>query len=141
MTRPYIPQTLRQKVAEDAMHRCGYCLTIQEFTAMPMQIEHIIPISSGGNSSEDNLWLSCPVCNGHKATKTSAIDPVSNREVPLFHPRRQTWEDHFEWSEDGIEIVGRTDIGRATVQALQVNNPNFLRARKRWVLAGWHPPK
>ena len=106
-----------------------------------MQIEHIIPISSGGDSSEDNLWLSCPFCNGHKATKTSAVDPASNREVPLFHPRRQTWKDHFEWSEDGIEILGRTDIGRATVQALKMNNSNFLRARKRWVLAGWHPPE
>ena len=111
MARPYISRDLRRKVAEDAGHRCGYCLTPQSFTAMPMHVEHIIPISKMGSSDEDNLWLSCPLCSGHKSDKTSAIDPEAGEHAPLFNPRVQVWHDHFRWSEDGIEIVGLTPMG------------------------------
>jgi len=30
---------------------------------------------------------------------------------------------------------------RATVEALQMNNPTVVRARRRWASAGWHPPE
>lgn len=138
--RPHLPEILRRKVAETAEYRCGYCLTVQEFTAMPMQIEHIIPIAAGGTSIEENLWLACPLCNGYKGSQVHAIDPITTERVPLFNPRRQRWLDHFYWSTDGTEIIGQTAIGRATVVALKLNNEFLTRARRRWVLAGWHPP-
>ncbi|MCB8942140.1 MAG: HNH endonuclease [Ardenticatenaceae bacterium] len=140
MARVHIPDTIRQQIAEEAKHRCGYCLTIQEYTAMPMHIEHIIPIDAGGETIADNLWLACPLCNGHKATKIEGIDSLTGQIVPLFNPRHQQWIEHFRWSADGSEIIGQTAIGRATVIALQLNNDHFVRARRRWVLAGWHPP-
>jgi hypothetical protein len=34
--------------------------------------------------------------------------------VPLFNPRTQAWNDHFELA-NGVEISGRTATGRATV--------------------------
>lgn len=108
---------------------------------MPMHIEHIIPIAAGGETVEENLWLACPLCNGHKATKTENIDPETSQLVPLFNPRQEIWTDHFRWSANGIEIIGTTPIGRATVHALNLNNERFAQARRRWVLAGWHPPK
>ncbi|RLT34340.1 MAG: HNH endonuclease, partial [Chloroflexi bacterium] len=30
--------------------------------------------------------------------------------------------------------------GRATVEALQMNNQTVVKARRRWVIGGWHPP-
>jgi len=39
------------------------------------------------------------------------IDPQSKEEVPLFHPRKQKWQEHFRWREDGIYINGLTAIG------------------------------
>ncbi len=141
MSSVYIPESVRQQIAEDARHRCGYCLTAQEYTAMPMHIEHIIPLDAGGETVEDNLWLACPLCNGHKATKIESTDPETGQIVSLFNPRHQKWEDHFQWSVDGIEIVGRTPVGRATIIALHLNNEYLIRARRRWVLAGWHPPQ
>ncbi len=140
MARPYIPQTLREKVAAEASHRCGYCLTPQSYTAMPMHVEHIVPYAAGGSSTQDNLWLACPLCNGHKATKTHATDPESGERVPLFNPRHQSWPEHFGWSEDGTLVVGQSVCGRATVVALHLNNEYLVRARRRWVIAGWHPP-
>lgn len=138
--RPHISDTLREKVAATAQHRCGYCLTSQEYTAMPMHIEHIIPLAAGGNSEEDNLWLACPLCNGYKGVQTHFADPETGVNTQIFNPRQQKWQDHFRWSEDGLQIIGKTACGRATVIALKLNNSFLFRARRRWVMAGWHPP-
>ena len=105
-----------------------------------MHIEHILPLAAGGSSADDNLWLACPLCNGFKGTQTHFVDPESGQQVALFHPRRQTWGEHFVWSDDGVKIVGRTACGRATVLALQLNNDYLIQARHRWVMVGWHPP-
>lgn len=140
MARSYISRALRKKIAAEARHRCGYCLTPQLFTAMPMEVEHIMPIAAGGASTEDNLWLACSLCNGYKRTQTHGADPLTGERVPFFNPRQQIWSEHFRWSEDGIQIVGQTACGRATVIALKLNNPYFIQARHRWVAAGWHPP-
>src|SRR5262245_36411990 len=48
-----------------------------------------------------------------KEARRSAVDPDTGRRVPLFHPRRQRWSDHFRW--EGFTIVGLTPTGRATV--------------------------
>ena len=112
MARVYIVESLRRKVEEDARSRCGYCLTSQEFTAMPLHLEHIIPIAAGGKTIEENLWLACPLCNGHKSTKTAGVDPETAQSVTLFNPRRQNWQIHFEWSTDGVKINGLTPVGR-----------------------------
>lgn len=140
MARVRITKTLRQKVAIQAGNRCGYCLTPQSFTAMPMHVEHIVPLAKGGSTDEDNLWLACPLCNGHKGAQTQAVDPLTGISSLLFNPRLQGWGDHFEWSADGFMIVGKSVCGRATVVALQLNNGFLVSARRRWVMAGWHPP-
>ena len=108
---------------------------------MPLHLEHIVPIASVGPSTEENLWLACPLCNGHKGVRTHSADPASGEEVPLFNPRRQVWSEHFRWSDDGTLILGSTAIGRATVEALKLNNEYLMQARARWVAAGWHPPR
>lgn len=105
-----------------------------------MHVEHIIPLAAGGNSDEENLWLACPLCNGFKGSQIHAVDPETGEIAPLFNPRRQNWHDHFEWRADGVEIQGVTPTGRATVGALKLNNEILTQARRRWVLAGWHPP-
>lgn len=107
-----------------------------------MTIDHIMPKSKGGALlDEGNLCLACERCNVYKSNQTHARDPQTGRRVPLFHPRRQRWARHFRWSEDGAHIVGLTACGRATVDALQMNHPEIVRARRNWVAVGWHPPK
>ena len=140
MARLRVSKALRQRITGQAGHRCGYCLTPQSFTAMPMHVEHIIPLAVGGSSTEDNLWLACPLCNGYKGIQTHVVDTDTGESVPLFNPRQHTWGDHFTWSEDGTQIVGKSACGRATVVALRLNNEFLLHARRRWVMAGWHPP-
>jgi hypothetical protein len=141
MPREYLPVEIVRRVREAARHRCGYCLSPQRLVMARLEIEHIIPQARGGPDEESNLWLNCPLCNRYKGDRTDAVDPETGAVVPLFHPRRQRWSDHFGWSEDGLRIFGRTPVGRATVVALHLDNdPDALIVRSYWVLAGWHPP-
>src|SRR5581483_794962 len=55
---------------------------------------------------------------GHRCDKgpnLSSIDPISNEIVPLFHPRRQQWDEHFTW--DGARLIAKTPAGRATLRS------------------------
>jgi len=135
-----VPQSLRELVAAEAGYRCGYCLTDQRVSGAQMHIEHLSPRARGGGSEQSNLWLSCAWCNSYKGTLTDELDPDTGRLVALFNPRTQRWSKHFAWSEDGTRILGLTPSGRATVDALRLNNPYILPARRLWVVAGWHPP-
>jgi hypothetical protein len=147
MPRPYIPVEIENRVREAAKNRCGYCLSPQALVMARLEIEHIIPRAAFSvhdllADDESNLWLACPICNGHKSDKISGVDPDTGEAVPLFNPRVQKWSEHFRWSEDGIQIVGITPIGRATVIALHLSDdPEALRVRANWVSVGWHPPK
>lgn len=105
-----------------------------------LEIEHIVPKAAGGSSDESNLWLACPLCNCFKASQTQCADLRTGRVVDLYHPRKQSWGDHFRWSRDGTRIIGRTPCGRATVVALQLNNFTAVTVRRCWVNAGWYPP-
>jgi len=140
MTRFTITPELRRQVSADAQYRCGYCHTSQHIIGGPMVIDHIIPLSRGGLTVRENLWLACRRCNEFKGVHTEAVDPQTGLTVPLFNPRTQSWSVHFAWSRDGTEIIGLTAVGRATVIALRLNNPEIVGARALWAQAGWHPP-
>jgi hypothetical protein len=141
VTRRAIPAEIDRRVRESARHRCGYCLSPQRLVMARLEVEHIIPLAKGGTDEETNLWLACPICNGHKSDKIAAVDPETGVLTPLFNPRAQLWADHFVWSDDGIQIIGTTPTGRVTVAALHLSDdPDALEVRSYWVLAGWHPP-
>ena len=140
--RRVIPSSVDRHIRAAAKNRCGYCLSPQHLVMARLEIEHIIPLAQGGTDEESNLWLACPICNGHKSDKISAVDPDTNATVPLFNPRTDSWWEHFAWADDGLQIVGRTSIGRATIIALHLSDDSdALAVRSYWVLAGWHPPE
>jgi hypothetical protein len=130
----------RDQIASVAQYRCEYCQTAQDISGAQMHIEHIIPLSRGGNTDASNLCLACAWCNSYKWAHTHGFDPETRTEVLLFNPRTQHWYDHFRWSEDGTYIIGLTAIGRVTVEILKMNNAYIVPARRYWVEAGWHPP-
>jgi hypothetical protein len=88
-----------------------------------------------------NLCLCCRTCNGHKGQITTARDPATGRTAKLFHPRRQKWPEHFQWGADGARILGLTATGRATIEALQMNNDLIVNLRSLWVVLRLHPAK
>ncbi|MCL4267878.1 MAG: HNH endonuclease [Anaerolineae bacterium] len=131
---------LRPTLAVAANHRCGYCQTQEVVSGIPLTVEHLLPRAQGGKDEEENLWLSCRLCNEAKSGQTQAPDPQTGQIVPLFNPRTQQWSVHFAWSEDGTIILGLTPHGRATVYALDLNSEFRVRSRVLWVEIGKHPP-
>jgi len=135
------PQEWRERLAEQARNRCGYCLTQEVVSGVHLTLEHVIPQSKGGQTDDSNLWLSCRLCNESKGVLTEFTDLQSGSLVPLFNPCTQIWPEHFTWDETGTRIVGLTSTGRATIDALDLNSEFRVRARAIWVEADWHPPK
>jgi hypothetical protein len=136
----YVSTKLRQKIAEQAKNRCGYCLGEQRYIFAPLEIDHLLPTAKGGTDDEENLWLACPLYNAYKGTQTHGVDPITKRKVSLFNTRKQGWKRHFK-IVNGVKIEGKTAIGRATVIALQMNNRLAITVRQNWLIAGWYPPK
>jgi HNH endonuclease len=108
---------------------------------MPLDIDHLVPEALGGLTVRENLWLACGRCNDFKGDRSDAIDPRTGQRVALFNPRTQAWAEHFGWSVDGTHIQGRTPTGRATVEALRLNNDFIVIARQFWIEADRWPPR
>lgn len=87
-----------------------------------------------------NLALACYRCNEFKGARLHAPDPKTGEEVPLFNPCTQDWHKHFAWDAEGLRIVGRTAVGRATATALRLNDDWLVYARRIWMRVGLHPP-
>ncbi|QTA77866.1 HNH endonuclease domain-containing protein [Desulfonema limicola] len=135
-----INSELRTLLEKRDKRRCLYCLTTEDNCGLRMHVDHIIPVSVGGNTIPENLCLACFSCNVYKSAKQVWKDPLTQEIVTLFHPLKQNWIEHFTWDETKTKITGLSSCGRATIEALKMNNSTVVNARKRWVSAGWHPP-
>lgn len=90
-------QSLVEQVWRRANGVCEYCLVPQRFDLLTFQIDHVIARKHHGTDDSDNLALACFACNNHKGANIAGIDQDRGDVVRLFHPRRDAWEQHFEW--------------------------------------------
>jgi hypothetical protein len=94
---------------------------LQSFDIMPFQVDHVIAEVHHGQTTLENLAWSCFNCNVFKGPNLAGIDPDTRQVTRLFHPRNDTWDDHFDW--EGPILYGKTSVGRATVDVLRFNLP------------------
>jgi 5-methylcytosine-specific restriction endonuclease McrA len=137
MTSDYISAELRKLVIKRASKRCEYCLIHQDFSIYTHEVDHIIAVKHSGETTADNLALSCLSCNRHKGSDFATIDQLTKEIVPLFHPRRQVWDEHF--SLENARIEGKTQIGQGTTRLLQFNVPNRVLERQVLMSQGQYP--
>ncbi|HRH41159.1 MAG TPA: HNH endonuclease signature motif containing protein [Pyrinomonadaceae bacterium] len=130
----YISASLRKLVISRAGNRCEYCRLSQKGQEATFHIDHIYPFVLGGETVGENLALACVSCSLRKNAKEKVIDPLTKKEVPLFHTRKDVWNEHFAWK--GVKIEGLTEIGRATVKSLNLNRPLILAIREEEKLLG-----
>jgi hypothetical protein len=135
----YVAPQLREQVIQRARGCCEYCKT-QQLIVIDMAIDHIIPEVAGGATTEDNLCFCCNGCNTYKQAFQTGTDPDTGSDTPLFNPRVDSWDEHFRWNRDKTQILGRTGVGRATINRLNINREIAVRARQQWADAGLHPP-
>jgi HNH endonuclease len=126
-------------VAARAEHRCEYCRAPEVLFNFRFEVEHIVPKSKRGSDEDFNLALSCHGCNLFKSDAETGIDPNSNEIVVLFNPRRDQWDNHFEFDSESSMINGRTPIGRVTVLKLRINSELQLASRRWWIVLGLFP--
>ena len=129
--------SLRRLVWQRANDTCEYCRIPQSLDDLPFEIDHIIAIKHGGPTAADNLALSCYYCNAFKGPNIAGIDHDYGKTMPLFHPRRDTWAEHFEW--DGPQLIGLTPKGRATIEVLRINKPERVALRAALIDEGVFP--
>ncbi|MBX2889729.1 MAG: HNH endonuclease [Saprospiraceae bacterium] len=123
----YIPESIRQFVAERANYQCAYCLLPQHIAGFQFEIDHIVSIKHRGSSSPDNLAFSCPICNGNKGSDLGTF--VENQLVRFFNPRKDVWSEHFELSHG--KILPKTPTGEATAQIFDFNRPEDIAVRRK----------
>ena len=128
----------RELITNRAGRRCEYCQMHQSLQGATFHIEHVIPRALGGASDASNLALACPSCNLHKADRISAPTGSSGEVVAFFNPRLDVWGHHFEW--DDYSVAGKSEIGRATIQAFDLNHERRIRIRQAEQLFGLFPP-
>lgn len=146
-------RTVVQARARDA---CEYCLmpALSQF-----HVDHIIPrrrwqaylqgsLLSKPKPTEasvdhlENFAWSCAFCNTSKGDRVAGRH--GQQSYPLFHPRRDRWNQHFTLTSDHFLIEGLTDIGRATVRALAFNSSRQngpLVIRHHALMRGMYPPE
>ncbi len=132
---------LKELIFKRANGLCEYCKSPADISPQPFAIEHIIPKSKTGKTTETNLALSCQGCNNYKYNKINGVDNLTGEIVDIYNPRKQEWINNFKWSDDVLEMIGITSTGRVTIDELKLNRTELQNLRKLLANAGKHPPK
>jgi len=122
----YIPVDIRRAVIERANGICEYCQKPQVIF-FAHEVDHIIAEKHGGKTVLENLAFACFECNRHKGSDIASIDPELDKVTQLFHPRKQTWSEHFRFNQSAIEPL--TPEGRTTVFLLRLNDAERVMER------------
>lgn len=141
MPKSYIPQNVKLFVVNRAEGRCEYCQCPADFSTELFSIEHILPRSKEGVNDVGNLAFACSGCNIFKSDKTTFLDNISQQLQPLFNPRTMIWSEHFIWDDTLTVIIGKTAIGRVTIEALKLNRLQIKNLRRALISIDEHPPK
>ena len=112
-------ESLRRFVRNRAAGLCEYCHFPEAFSFLPFQIDHIIAEKHHGKDSRSNV---------------AGIDPDASMPVRLFHPRNDSWADHFQWR--GPLLVPKSLVGRITIDVLRMNHADVLSVRRELLRSG-----
>jgi len=128
--REGVPLSFQRRVRLRAGNCCEYCGIPQAGQEATFHIDHVVPRRDGGPTTLENLALACVSCSLRKGARSAAPDPHTGTSASVFNPRVHAWDEHFELAED-FTIFGRTAIGRAAVELLQMNRFVAVEIRMR----------
>jgi hypothetical protein len=129
---------LRELVEQCAHFCCEYCRLPEALAPIvPFHVEHIVAKQQGGPTTVPNLAHACHQRNLHEGPNVSSVESPRGKLVRLFNPRRHEWSYHFRW--DGSYRIGRTPIGRVTVDVVAMNDPLRVAPRQSPLDEGLFP--
>ena len=102
--RKPIPPELRHKILVRDGYRCRECGKSKDETSL--EIDHIHPLSKGGLTTEDNLWVLCRQCNQAKKDDVWKDDEieVARNELSNLENQLQEAEKELQLTTDADEI-------------------------------------
>ncbi|MFB7171857.1 HNH endonuclease [Streptomyces sp. NPDC056254] len=71
-----VSKRLRYEILRRDNHTCRYCGATAP--AVPLRIDHVVPVALGGTDTADNLVTSCEPCNNGKSSSTVGADLVAD---------------------------------------------------------------
>jgi 5-methylcytosine-specific restriction endonuclease McrA len=85
----------RKNILRRDAHRCQYCGR----SDLPLTVDHVVPISRGGEDTWENLVCACVGCNNRKGDRTPEEADMALRRKPM-RPNHVTFIRHFVGSLD-----------------------------------------
>jgi 5-methylcytosine-specific restriction endonuclease McrA len=79
--RPSIPEALRAEVIERKGRHCAYCGTGPLYKKR-LHLDHVVPVTAGGQSVFANLLPCCKRCNSAKLN--ASLDVYLTRRIPAL---------------------------------------------------------
>ena len=113
--------------------RCEYC-RMPDGVGVALELDHVRPKKHRGSDDESNMALACPRCNVVKGANAAGYDPLTDELTRLFDPRTDDWAGHFAF--EGSVVVGRTAVGRTTVDVLRMNSDGRVARRQALTAVG-----
>jgi len=98
----YVPASLRDTVMRRDEFKCRQCEAQDN-----LEIDHVVPVSAGGQPTEDNLQVLCRKCNRAKRARTNQPSATTNQTSA--EPREEVTRREEKKRED----VGRDSGGDA----------------------------
>ncbi len=95
-----VPPVSRREVLRRDRHSCQYCGSTKQLT-----LDHVIPRSTGGKHTWDNVVTACQRCNNRKGSRTpiQAGMPLRTQPKAPAHPvvafAEQFWREQTEHLE------------------------------------------
>ncbi len=126
---------LERRVRHRANDCCEYCLIPADCDLTPHHIDHVIAEKHRGKTHFGNLAVACSFCNTYKGPNIAGMDPTSRALTRLFNPRKDRWGRHFRLRHDGW-ILGKSSVGRTTVDVLRMNEPESTSLRATLIAEG-----
>ena len=113
--------------------QCGYCGVHEDDIGGELTVDHFVPVSAGGDDSDDNLVYACFRCNLFKSDFSPTDKDRSNGHV-LLHPLRDSVASHVRLDETTGRLESLTETGRFHLAVLHLNRPALvtLRLRQRY---------
>lgn len=110
---------IKQPLMTMSSNKCAFCETKIDEESKYIEVEHFHhkDLYKDEVVKWDNLLPSCKKCNGTKGDHDTKLEPIIN-------PCEQEPREHLKiWR---YRIKGKTDLGKLTVSALNLNEPDRL---------------
>lgn len=136
--RKVIPKSVRFEVFKRDSFKCHYCGA--SAPEVLLQIDHIEPVSKGGDDDITNLVTSCAACNAGKSNKTlDDKSALAKQRVQLeeLQERREQLEMLMAWKK-GLKEIREDTLGKVCsywdelAPGFEVND-NGKRNLSKWI--------